>query len=52
MIEKDIYYAKIEFYDIIKMLGGTWNDTKHRPLVCLIESQEQTGLLGNPKGTI
>ena len=44
MIEKGMYYAKNDFYGIIKKVGGIWNDTKHRPLLCLIESHEQKGL--------
>jgi len=44
MIEKGMYYAVDNFYSIIKELGGVWGDTKHRPLLCLIESQEQNGL--------
>ena len=44
MIEKGMYYAVDNFYSIIKELGGTWSDTKRRPLLCLIESQEQNGL--------
>ena len=40
MIEKGMYYAVDNFYGIIKELGGAWGDTKHRPLLCLIELQE------------
>lgn len=35
--EKRIYFAKNEFYEIIKENGGTWNDKKERPLVCLLK---------------
>lgn len=35
--EKKIYFAKSEFYQIIKEVGGVWNDTKERPIVCLLK---------------
>ncbi len=38
--EKGIYYAKNEFYQLIRDVGGTWNDGKFRPLVALIPSNE------------
>lgn len=38
--EKGIYFAKNEFYEIIKKVGGEWNDTKFRPLVALFKSTE------------
>lgn len=44
MIERGLYYPKSEFGEMIRSLGGTWNDTKHRPIVCLIESSECPGL--------
>lgn len=40
MQEHGMYFAKNEFYDIIRENGGTWNDSKARPLVCLIKSVE------------
>lgn len=40
MEEHAIYFGKSEFYSIIKDLGGTWNDTKERPVVCLIKLSE------------
>jgi len=40
MIEKGLYYATTDFAEMIKACGGTWNDTKHRPIVCLIKSSE------------
>ena len=27
----DIYFAKREFYQIIRDIGGVWNDSKERP---------------------
>jgi len=38
--EKGIYFAKNAFYELIKEVGGEWNDTKFRPLVVLIPSLE------------
>lgn len=38
--EKGIYFAKNKFYQIIKDVGGNWNDQKERPLVALIPSNE------------
>lgn len=35
--ERKIYFAKSEFYQIIKEVGGVWNDTKERPIVCLLK---------------
>lgn len=32
------------FFDKNPRYGGTWNDTKHRPIVCLIKSKEHEGL--------
>ena len=40
MLENSIYYGKSEFYDIIRNLGGTWNDSKERPIVALIKLSE------------
>ena len=40
MLENSIYYGKSEFYDIIRSLGGTWNDSKERPIVALIKLSE------------
>lgn len=37
MTEHSIYYGKNEFYNIIRHIGGTWNDSKERPIVCLIK---------------
>ena len=44
MIESGLYYAKSEFGEMIRRVGGTWNDTKHRPIVCLVKSSEHEGL--------
>lgn len=44
MIERGLYYATNEFGEMIRAQGGTWNDTKHRPIVCLVQSKEHEGL--------
>lgn len=35
-----IYFGKSEFYDVIRKIGGQWNDSKERPIVCLIKLSE------------
>lgn len=44
MIERGLYYANSDFANMIKNVGGEWNDTKHRPIVCLIRSSENDKL--------
>lgn len=44
MIERGLYYATPEFQSMIQSVGGSWNDTKHRPIVCLIKSTEHPDL--------
>ncbi|MDD4690541.1 MAG: hypothetical protein PHE51_12470 [Eubacteriales bacterium] len=44
MQEKAMYFAKKELYQKIIDAGGMWNDSKERPVVCLIESTEIEGL--------
>lgn len=44
MKEKGLYYATDEFKNLIKSVGGEWNDTKHRPIVCLIKSSENENM--------
>ena len=44
MIERGLYYANTDFSNMIKSIGGEWNDTKHRPIVCLIKSSENDKL--------
>ncbi|MBD5392751.1 MAG: hypothetical protein HDR71_00465 [Lachnospiraceae bacterium] len=44
MVERGLYYAAADFAQMIKNNGGTWNDTKHRPIVCLIKSKEHDRL--------
>lgn len=38
--ENKIYFAKKEFYQLIRDIGGIWNDTKERPLVCLLKMDD------------
>ena len=40
MIEKGLYYSNQSFANMIKSVGGKWEDTKKRPIVCLIKSNE------------
>ena len=32
-----IYFARAEFYQIIRDIGGVWNGSKERPIVCLLK---------------
>lgn len=40
MIEHGMYFGKSEFYQTIRDNGGSWNDSKERPIICLIKSTE------------
>lgn len=44
MIEHALYFGKKEFYDIIRNIGGVWNDSKERPLVCLLKLSENDNI--------
>lgn len=44
MQENSIYYGKNEFYNLIRNLGGTWNDAKERPIVALIKLPEDENI--------
>ena len=44
MIERGLYYATSDFATLVRSVGGEWNDTKHRPIVCLIKSKENEHL--------
>ena len=44
MVEKGLYYLKEEYYQLIRLMGGSWEDTKHRPVVCLLKSNENENL--------
>lgn len=43
MVENGMYYMTDEYKEIVKSVGGEWNDRKKRPIVCLLQSTE------NPK---
>ncbi len=40
MEEHGMYFGKSEFYQIIRNQGGVWNDSKERPIICLMKSVE------------
>lgn len=44
MKENAMYFGKSDIYQKIRDVGGEWNDSKERPIVCLIESLEMEGL--------
>lgn len=44
MKEHALYFGKNEYYEIIRRNGGTWNDSKERPIVCLMKSIEHEKL--------
>ena len=51
MVARGMYYTTEDFSLMIQAAGGTWNDTKHRPLVCLIPSKENENMYwGIPMG--
>ena len=39
-----MYYITDELKEIIRSVGGKWNDEKKRPVVCLIPSSENKNL--------
>lgn len=44
MQQYGMYFGKEELYELIRTTGGVWNDSKERPLVCMIKSLEYEGL--------
>lgn len=44
MQEYGLYFGTSDFFSLIRSIGGQWNDTKERPLVCMMKSLEHTGL--------
>lgn len=44
MKENSIYFAKKSFYDVIREIGGTWNDSKERPMLCLFKLSENDNI--------
>lgn len=37
MLEHALYFGTTEFYNLIRKVGGRWNDSKERPIVCLMK---------------
>ena len=44
MIQNGMYYITEEYKELVRSLGGEWNDSKKRPVVCLIPSTENPDL--------
>ncbi len=44
MLENAMYYGKNQFYEIIRNLGGTWNDAKERPIIALMKLYENESI--------
>ena len=44
MQQYGMYFGKEDLYELIRATGGVWNDSKERPLVCMIKSLECEGL--------
>lgn len=44
MVEHAIYFGKNSFYELIRSVGGQWNDSKERPIVCLLKLSENDKL--------
>lgn len=44
MHEHGMYFGKQDYYNTIRMNGSAWNDSKERPLVCLMKSIENEHL--------
>ena len=40
MLENSIYFGLSSYYNLIRSVGGQWNDTKDRPIVCLMKLSE------------
>lgn len=40
MEERKLYFVRDEFYQMIRNAGGVWEDTKKRPLLCLIKATD------------
>lgn len=50
MKEYSMYFAKPEFYELIRNIGGTWNDSKERPIVCLLKLDDSNIYWAIPVG--
>jgi hypothetical protein len=40
MIQNGMYYVTDEYKELVKSIGGQWNDTKKRPMACVLQSTE------------
>ncbi len=40
MQENAVYFGKSDFYNLVRILGGKWADSKERPVVCLMKLSE------------
>ena len=41
---RTLFFAKADIYNVIRNVGGQWNDSKERPLVCCFQSIENPDL--------
>ena len=44
MFKNGMYFGDAAFYELIRKLGGQWNDAKERPIVCLLPAKENPNL--------
>ena len=44
MIEHCVYFPTDELKELIRKEGGQWNDSKQRPLVCVVKSTQHDGI--------
>lgn len=44
MNQHGMYFGKSSFYNLIRESGGVWNDSKERPIVCLIKLSENDSM--------
>ena len=44
MIKNGMYYVTEEFKDLVRDLGGEWNDKKKRPMACIMNSTENPNI--------
>ncbi|MCR5112258.1 MAG: hypothetical protein K6B38_15350 [Ruminococcus sp.] len=50
MKEFSMYFLKSEYYNIIRSVGGQWNDSKERPIVCLLRVDDSDIYFAIPVG--
>lgn len=44
MFKNGMYFGDAALYELIRKLGGQWNDAKERPIVCLLPAKENPNL--------